>query len=487
MAAVLIVVESPRHWPLDIPGTELVPAREYLTNPRFVDLRRAKVFNLCRTYGYQSVGYYVSLLAAARGHRPLPSVTTLQDLKQSSIVRIVNEDLEASVQRALSSIKADQFTLSIYFGRNLAHRYDRLSQALFNYFPSPLLRAEFVHVDQWRLHSLRPIASSDIPESHREFVVAQAERFFERPRLEDPRPPRYEIAVLFDPEEVDAPSDERAIRRFARAGEKLGMRLTTIGREDLGRIAEFDGLFIRETTSVNHHTYRMSSRAEAEGLVVIDDPESIVRCSNKVYQAELFQRYDVPCPKTMVVHRDNVDAVVPALGLPVVLKQPDSSFSKGVVKASDEAELARYLDQFFESSELVVAQAFVPSDFDWRVGVIDRKPLFAARYHMAKGHWQIQQKKSEKRSSYGKVEAVSLEAAPAGAVELAVRAAGLIGNGLYGVDIKEVGGRFLVMEINDNPNIEAGYEDTYLKDDLYLAVMQVFADRLDRQSRGGRA
>ena len=55
--------------------------------------------------------------------------------------------------------------------------------------------------------------------------------------------------------------------------------------------AEFDALFIRETTSVNHHTYRFASRAAAEGLVVIDDPTSIVRCSNKVYQAELFQRH----------------------------------------------------------------------------------------------------------------------------------------------------------------------------------------------------
>jgi glutathione synthase/RimK-type ligase-like ATP-grasp enzyme len=482
--AVLIVVESPKHWPLDVPGTELVPAREYLTNPRFVDLRRVKVFNLCRTYGYQSVGYYVSLLAAARGHRPLPSVTTLQDLRQSSIVRIVNEDLEASVQRALASIKAERFTLSIYFGRNLAHRYDRLCRALFNYFPSPLLRAEFVHVDQWRLHSLRPIASSDIPEPHREFVVEQAERFFERPRLEDPRPPRYELAVLVDPDEVDAPSDDKALRRFARAGARLGMRLTTIGREDLGRIAEFDGLFIRETTSVNHHTYRMASRAEAAGLVVIDDPESIVRCSNKVYQAELFQRHDVPIPKTMVVHKDNVDAVVPALGLPVVLKQPDSAFSKGVVKAADEAELAEHLARFFEVSELVVAQAFVPSTFDWRVGVLDRRALYAARYHMARGHWQIQQSDGATRRRYGKVEAVPLEAAPVGAVEVAVRAASLIGDGLYGVDVKEIDGRFLVMEVNDNPNVEGGYEDAVLKDELYNAIMRVFVERLDRQGRG---
>ena len=48
-----------------------------------------RVFNLCRTYRYQTLGYYVSLLAAARGHRPLPTVATLQDLRSHTVVRIV--------------------------------------------------------------------------------------------------------------------------------------------------------------------------------------------------------------------------------------------------------------------------------------------------------------------------------------------------------------------------------------------------------------
>jgi glutathione synthase/RimK-type ligase-like ATP-grasp enzyme len=481
---VFIVVDTPRLWPLDIPGTEVVSGREYLTNTKFMDVKRATVFNLCRAYTYQSVGYYVSLLATARGHRPLPSVTTLQDLRQSSIVRIIGEDLEASVQQALASVTADRFTLGIYFGRNPASPYQRLSQALFNYFPCPLLRAEFVRADQWRLHSLKPISSSDIPESHRDFVIAEAARFFDRPRVVDRRPPRYEVAVLVDPEAIDAPSDERAIRRFERAGSRLGLQLTLIEKEDIGRIAEFDALFIRATTSVNHHTYRFASRAAAEGLVVIDDPDSIVRCSNKVYQAELFQRHRIPCPPTMVVHRDNADQVSSTLGFPVVLKQPDSSFSQGVVRADNQATLTAYLDKFFETSELVVAQGFVSSTFDWRIGILDRRPIYAARYHMARGHWQIQKSGDNDKRRYGKVEAVALSEAPAEAVSVAVRAADFIGDSLYGVDVKDVDGRYLVVEINDNPSIEAGYEDAILRDELYTIIMQSFVDRLDRQSLG---
>ncbi len=482
--AVLIVVESRKLWPLDVPGAEIVRAREYLTDPRFIGLKRAMVFNLCRTYGYQSVGYYVSLLAAARGHKPLPSVTTVQGLRQSSLVRIVSDDLDQLLQRALAPIKSKYFDLSIYFGRNVAKRYDRLCQALFGHFPAPLLRAGFVHVDQWRLNSLRPIASNEIPDSHREFVVEQAKRFFARPRISSRVRPRYVLAILVNPDEVDAPSDKRAIRRFARAGEKLGIGVSIIGKQDYGRVAEFDALFIRTTTYVNHHTYRFARRAQAEGLVVIDDPESIVRCTNKVYQAELFEKNRIACPRTLIVHKDNATEVGRRLGFPCVLKRPDSSFSAGVERADDPSSLAVHLDAFFQRSELIIAQEFIPSSFDWRVGVLDKRPLYVCRYHMARGHWQIQKAEGERRRRYGKVDTLAVEEAPPGAVELGVRAASLIGRGLYGVDIKEVNGHFVVMEINDNPSIEAGYEDAVLKDKLYDAVMQSFLERLE--SRGGQ-
>lgn len=475
----LIVVENPKLWNLNVPGVELIPAREYLTDKRFVSMRRAKVFNLCRTSSYQTVGYYVSLLAAARGHKPMPSVTTIQDLRLASLVRIAAEDLEHQVQQVLGSLTSDKFVLSIYFGRNLAKKYDRLCHALFGHFPAPLIRAEFVHVDQWRLNGLRTIASSEIPESHLEFVVAQAQRFFANPRISTPKQAaRFDMAILVDLEEADSPSGAPAIRKFVKAAEHLNMSATVIERNDYGRIAEYDGLFIRATTSVDHYTYRFARRAEAEGLVVMDDSESIVRCSNKVYQAEIFDKNKIPCPKTLIVHRDNAKEVGAYLGFPCVLKRPDSSFSTGVVKAKDEAELQQYLDAFFETSELVVAQEYMRSDFDWRIGILDQNPLFVCKYYMARGHWQIQ--KAEKSgSSYGKVDTLPVADAPSEAIAVALRAANLIGTGLYGVDVKEVDGRFVVIEINDNPNIDVGCEDTVLKGEIYAAVMQTFYKRLE--------
>ena len=109
--------------------------------------------------------------------------------------------------------------------------------------------------------------------------------------------------------------------------------------------------------------------------------------------------------------------------------------------------------------------------------------LFACRYHMARGHWQIVRTGPSGFRRYGKVDTLALEDVPPKLIEIAVRAARLIGDGLYGVDLKEVDGEFLVIEINDNPNIEVGYEDTVIGDEVYRRVMQWFRIRLDR--RGG--
>ena len=73
---VFLTVDNPNRWPLNIEGVEVVQAKRYLNDPAYTHVPGARVYNLCKYYRYQSLGYYVSLLAEARGHRPLPSVAT---------------------------------------------------------------------------------------------------------------------------------------------------------------------------------------------------------------------------------------------------------------------------------------------------------------------------------------------------------------------------------------------------------------------------
>src|SRR5579863_2592927 len=139
------------------------------------------------------------------------------------------------------------------------------------------------------------------------------------------------------------------------------------------------------------------------------------------------------------------------------------------------------VDEFLDRSALVVAQEFLPTGFDWRVGILDGKPLFACKYHMATGHWQIIKRDKAGRRECGLVENVPLNEAPVAVIRTARQAAKLIGDGFYGVDLKQVDGKVYVIEINDNPNVDAGNEDRILKDRLYDQIMGVFLDRIERK------
>jgi len=488
--SILVVVSNIHDWPLAVPGVTVVPARAYLTDPAYGSDRSARVFNLCKSYRYQSLGYYVSLLAEARGHKPLPRANTIEDLQSQHLVRHLVEGLDELVQKSLATIKSDTFELSIYFGRNVASRYDTLSRQLFNLLQAPLLRANFERHDQhWRIRSVRSIAASDIPAPHQEFAIQATTDYFmgRRTRVRKRTFPRYDLAILHDPNNPEQASNAKALQKFEKAALSLGMGVEFITRADYGRLSEFDALFIRDTTFVNHYTYRFSRRAAAEGLVVIDGPDSILKCNNKVYLAEILSRYHLPAPKTLLVDRDNIGKIIPTLALPCVLKQPDSSFSLGVVKVESEKDLHDKVNELLDKSELIIAQEYLPTDFDWRIGILDRKPLFAAKYFMAPGHWQIIKHDMQKRDFIeGATQALDIVDAPDKVIKLALKAANLIGDGFYGVDIKQLGKRYFVIEINDNPNVDAGNEDGVLKDALYREVMGVFLQRIKMCKLGVR-
>lgn len=483
----IIVVNNPKDWEYPAEDAEVVSAKAYLTDPKYSEMRNARVFNLCRSrgstpYPYQSEGYYVSLLAEARGHKVIPNVITIQDLKSQTIIRYISDDLDKLIQKSFSKLKATEFVLSVYFGRNLVKQYDNLSRQLYNLFQAPLFRTHFVFNKKWTLKNIFPISISEVNEYHKPYMSELAKAYFSKKRFRNLKKIRsmYNLAILVNPQEKEPPSDKKAIQNFITAAETLGLKTKLITKDDLNKISQFDALFIRETTAVNHHTYRFSRRAFAEGLAVIDDPESIVKCSNKVYLAELLTKAKIAGPRTMIVHKDNKNQVLEYLGLPCVLKKPDGSFSQGVVKVTTSEELKTEIESFLNHSDLIVAQEFIPTEYDWRIGILDKTPLFACKYYMAKNHWQIYNWQAKKQSNYGRDEALPIEEAPLKIVKAALKVANLIGSGFYGVDLKQVGDRILVIEVNDNPSVDSGIEDAFLKDRLYFAVIESILNRIEK-------
>ncbi len=143
----------------------------------------------------------------------------------------------------------------------------------------------------------------------------------------------------------------------------------------------------------------------------------------------------------------------------------------------------RELENLLTHSDLIIAQQFTPSHFDWRIGILDRKPIYACKYYMVKNHWQISHWTSLKKKQDGHHETIALEKVPQDVIRMAIKAANLIGNGLYGVDIKPYQKNNLVIEVNDNPSIESGVEDQFLKEKLYISLAEFFMQRIQLLKR----
>src|SRR5215208_4316265 len=138
----VIATDHKQEW-FEIPGAVVVTARRYLSQPESGLDGSVRMLNLCRTGRYQGRGYYVSLLAEARGQRPLPDVKTVEDLKADVFVQALSERLSPLVAETLQHDESDRFQLDIYLGQDPAKRHAALAEQLFASVRAPLLRALF--------------------------------------------------------------------------------------------------------------------------------------------------------------------------------------------------------------------------------------------------------------------------------------------------------------------------------------------------------
>src|SRR5438876_1205827 len=216
MTGWVILVDQPKDLPNAETPHKVITTSEYLARPKLFDIGRPKLVNLSRSYAYQSKGYYASLLAEARGHRVVPTVETMLELREAKLYEHALPELE------------------------------------------------------WRDPKGRSIA-------------------------------KYDLAVLHDPNEKMPPSSVASLKHLARIAEKLSVDVEPITRRQLDELAEYDGLFIRETTSIDNHTYRFARRAWQEGMPVIHDPISMIRCTNKVFLRERFGSNKAATPPNVLL------------------------------------------------------------------------------------------------------------------------------------------------------------------------------------------
>ena len=482
MFKTLIVVDN-LHPDLTALPLNVIRFDEYLRDYPKRNEPKTRIINLCNTKHYLSKGYYCSLLAEAREHAVLPSVKVINELRYLDETR----ESVSRFRRELNSLESVSGDFMFYFGLSDDPRLEKLARKAFGYMPSPILKLSLEWVGKQANLLVSPFSFTDLSALERQQFISQLSEFTQRVWRVNAgkKATRWDMAILVDPEEKVPPSNKEAIARFIKAAAKHGIHAQALSLDDIQNITVFDALFIRQTTAIDHPTYRLAQQAENAGLVVIDDPASILRCCNKVYLHDAFTYQNVPSLRTQVIS-DREESTLTHLqnqfGYPMVLKMPEGSFSKGVFKVKDRQELDARLQALFTDSALVLAQEFLYTQFDWRIGVLNGRAIYACRYEMVRNHWQIYNH-SGKRVASGGFETLPTFEVPRSVLEAALRACKIVGNGLYGVDVKEVEKKAFVLEVNDNPSIEHKVEDAYLGDELYMQVMGEFQRRLEARGR----
>ncbi len=496
MPNTVIVIDSQKDWECHLNPEQVITFEQFLAHQYPVNLAAKsgkksplRVINLCKSHAYLSLGYYCSLIAEARGHNVIPSISTLNDLSQQELTHLTLSFMPKLLSKAASNWQVPgvmplmPIRVVSYFGKTAQPEYEELARKVFEHFPYPILRITLNFNGGWQVQAIDAASPDSLNEREAKEFAGALDNFSGKiwRKKRASKNYRFDLAILVDPQEKLPPSDNSALKKFIAAGKSLGIDCELITQQDYQRLPEFDGLFIRTTTSIDNFSYRFAKKAELEGLVVIDDPTSILHCTNKVYLADLFAVNKVNTPKTFILsiaEQDQIDSKVAALGYPLVLKIPDGAFSVGVEKVKNKAELDNALQRLFQRSSLLLAQEYLYTEFDWRIGILNHKPIYACKYFMVRNHWQIYHHGNSRVAS-GNFTTLPTFEVPKVVIEAAIKSTKLIGDGFYGVDIKEINNQGYVIEINDNPSIDSGVEDRYSGDELYRIIMHEFLRKME--------
>ena len=169
MTGWVILVDQPRDLPNAETPHKVITTTEYLARPRLFEIGRPKLVNLARSYAYQSKGYYASLLAEARGHRVVPTVETMLELREQKLYEHALPELEDELNRCArrADFQPDgEFKLLVCFGIARDERFEPFGRLLFDWFRCPALEVivdpgDWLSIDRIRPRNITRLANGE--------------------------------------------------------------------------------------------------------------------------------------------------------------------------------------------------------------------------------------------------------------------------------------------------------------------------------------
>lgn len=225
MNNVLILVDSLDDWKPYSKTNSILTVSDYLKY-KLPGKDRKLVINLSNDYSYNSEGYYCSLLAQTRGHKVIPGVDIINKVEAGAGIR-----MDSSLQKLCyqwiqkNEITDDLWSLNVYFGTCKEKGLERIARFIFENYPAPLLRVTLNtrHKNQIENIQFLPLSSLNNEE---EDYFANALDLFNRKVWRNPqasKSARYNLAILYDPDEKFPPSDKKALHKLLELAKKIFM------------------------------------------------------------------------------------------------------------------------------------------------------------------------------------------------------------------------------------------------------------------------
>jgi ribosomal protein S6--L-glutamate ligase len=186
--------------------------------------------------------------------------------------------------------------------------------------------------------------------------------------------------------------------------------------------------------------------------IVINRTSSVRIALSKRLQAVTYSTHGLPTPKTILVSRaSEIDEVIAAVGLPLVVK-PDIGFGgEGVIRCLRKSEVETAVANVADG--IGIAQAYVEEAFRTLRLLVACDSVLASIARIAvAGDW---------RANVAQGASVQPHDSSDAEIHLALTAAAAVGLDVAGVDIVNVAGEPMLLEINPSPGlagVEAGLQ-----------------------------
>ena len=213
-------------------------------------------------------------------------------------------------------------------------------------------------------------------------------------------------------------------------------------------------IFIRAGAIETLSSQSMVSSLQDIGFLVVNDLDSMLVCDNKMSNALMMERNNIPIPKTSIISNEqSIEDAHKRIGgkFPVIIKTLKGTQGVGVMKVDSESSLKGVCQSLWKYDADLLIQEFKEMKSDIRTLVIGGKILASAE------RIREESNKDFRNNVHlgARTEPYSLSKNEINVIKAAARASGAM---YCGVDHAMVDGKPYILEVNGSPGIRSHFE-----------------------------